>query len=87
VIREGLRNVARHARADQAVVRVRRDGREVVVQVEDDGVGLPTGGAPEGHFGLLLLSDTISDVGGTVRVAPAPLGGTLLEARFPADAG
>lgn len=86
VIREGLRNVTRHAQADQAVVRVRQEGREVVVQVEDDGVGLPPGGAPEGHFGLLLLSDTISDVGGTVRVAPAPLGGTLLEARFPADA-
>ena len=86
VIREGLRNVTRHAQADHATVRVRHDGPEVVVQVEDDGVGLPAGGAPEGHIGLRLLADTIHDVGGTVRTTRAPAGGTLLEARFPVDA-
>ena len=86
VIREGLRNVTRHAQADHAMIRVLHDGGEVVVQVEDDGVGLPSGGAPEGHLGLRLLVDTIHDVGGTVRTTPAPAGGTLLEARFPVDA-
>ncbi|HET6651140.1 MAG TPA: histidine kinase [Nocardioides sp.] len=86
VIREGLRNVTRHARAEHATIRVLHEGPEVVVQVEDDGVGLAAGGAPEGHIGLRLLADTISDVGGTVRTTPAPAGGTLLEARFPVDA-
>jgi signal transduction histidine kinase len=86
VIREGLRNVTRHAQANHATIRVVHDGREVLVQVEDDGVGMPVGGAPEGHIGLRLLADTIRDVGGTVRSAPAPAGGTLLEARFPVDA-
>ena len=86
VIREGLRNVTRHARAEHATIRVLHEGPEVVVQVEDDGVGLAAGGAPEGHIGLRLLADTLSDVGGTVRTTPAPAGGTLLEARFPVDA-
>jgi signal transduction histidine kinase len=86
VIREGLRNVTRHAQADHAIIRVHHDGRDVVVQVEDDGVGLPSGGPPEGHIGLRLLADTIHDVGGTVRTTPTPAGGTLLEARFPVDA-
>jgi signal transduction histidine kinase len=85
VVREGLRNVARHADADNAVVRVQMEGREVIVQVEDDGVGLPPGEVPEGHLGLRLLSDTLNDVGGSVRAVPAESGGTLLEARYPAD--
>ena len=85
VAREGLRNVTRHAQAGHAIVRVCTDGREAVVQVEDDGVGLPPGEAPEGHLGLRLLSDTIRDVGGSVRAVPAPGGGTLLEARYPTD--
>lgn len=85
VVREGLRNVARHAQADHAIVRVWTDGGEAVVQVQDDGVGLPAGGAPEGHLGLRLLSDTIGDIGGSVRTVPAEGGGTLLEARYPTD--
>lgn len=85
VVREGLRNVTRHAHAQQAVVRVHDEGSHVRVEVEDDGIGLPPGGAPEGHVGLRLLIDTISDVGGSVQVTPAPMGGTLLEARFPVD--
>ena len=85
VAREGLRNVARHAQADTAVVRVRMEGREAVVQVQDDGVGMTPGDVPEGHLGLRLLADTISDIGGSVRSTPADGGGTLLEARYPAD--
>jgi signal transduction histidine kinase len=41
VVREGLSNAARHARASRVVVSVRADGEEVVAEVIDDGVGLP----------------------------------------------
>ena len=54
VVREGLANAARHARASSVTVRVRVVGAapqgSVRVEVEDDGVGLPAGRRPQlGH--------------------------------------
>lgn len=86
IVREGLRNVVKHAGPARAVVTVQsRDGR-VHVQVRDDGVGVPEPLAPrEGHLGLALLRDTLHDFGGSLDVRRAASGGTVLEASFPAD--
>ena len=43
VVREGLSNAARHARASHVAVTVHADDEEVVVEVVDNGVGLPPG--------------------------------------------
>ncbi len=84
VIREGLRNVHKHAHADHAWVELRRDGPLVRVVVTDDGVGVRTDRrVEEGHLGLTLLGDTLVDFGGLLTVAPAPGGGTVLDAAFP----
>ena len=40
VVREALANVARHARAHEVVVRI-DVGPDLVVEVQDDGVGIP----------------------------------------------
>jgi len=84
VLRETLRNVVRHSGAARAGVSLRADDGDLVIVVEDDGVGFdPTLGAPEGHFGLRLLGDTISDVGGSLTVDAPPDGGARVVARFP----
>ncbi len=84
VIREGLRNVHKHANAEHARVELRRDGSLVRVVVADDGVGLSTDRPVEdGHLGLTLLQDTLVDFGGVLTVAPDPGGGTVLVAAFP----
>ncbi|MGO4600028.1 sensor histidine kinase [Terrabacter sp. 2RAF25] len=83
VIREGLRNVVKHASASKARIAARLDGSDVVVEVEDDGAGgpvLPTG---DGHLGLLLIEDSVVETGGSFGVGPSGLGGTRLVARFP----
>jgi signal transduction histidine kinase len=41
VLREAVSNIGRHAYADHAEIEVRADAGEVVLQVTDDGVGLP----------------------------------------------
>jgi signal transduction histidine kinase len=41
VLREAVSNIARHAYADHAEIVVQADAGEVVLQVTDDGVGLP----------------------------------------------
>ena len=92
-IREGLRNVLKHADASSVLLRVQVIGHQVVVTVRDDGVGPrdPAGLAPRvlstgsghGHVGLHLLRDTVRDLGGDLVLAAAPGGGALLTVTVP----
>ncbi|WP_169743458.1 sensor histidine kinase [Knoellia sinensis] len=88
IIREGVRNVVKHAEAKVVLVDLAAEGAEVVVSVADDGRGpgeLP-GHSPEGHLGLRLLNDTVQDVGGRLDIRPRDEGGTVLVVRFPVAA-
>jgi len=84
VLREGLRNVAKHAQATRVVTDLRCEGDQVVASVTDNGVGI-NGHARnlEGHLGLRLLADTMNDVGGVLEVSSPESGGTRLQATFP----
>ena len=87
VVREGLRNVVKHASARHVRVELRTRAGEALVRVVDDGRG--PGTDPElrvgsgRHLGLTLLRDTIHDVGGSLELQAPAAGGTVLEARFP----
>ncbi|MGL5909335.1 MAG: GAF domain-containing sensor histidine kinase [Phycicoccus sp.] len=81
VVREALTNVARHAGAASAVVRVRTDRSHLVVEVEDDGVGL---GAPARSSGLTNLRSRAERRGGRFEIGPGPNGGTRLAWSAPA---
>jgi signal transduction histidine kinase len=83
VLREGLRNVVKHAHASRADLVATIEGGEAVVTVADDGVGPPHAPTATGHLGLRLLEDTLANVGGEITLASRPGGGTALVARFP----
>lgn len=86
VVREGLRNVVKHAGASCAVVTVESRDGTVVVEVSDDGMGVEELLQPgKGHLGLLLLGDTLDGFGGSLVVRRAQPHGTLLQATFSAD--
>ena len=86
VVREGLRNVVKHAGASSVLVEVSREDDEVLVRVADDGHGPAAAqdAVRRGHLGLRLLNDTLSDFGGALDLEPGSRQGTSLEARFPA---
>ncbi|MBB2921678.1 GAF domain-containing sensor histidine kinase [Cellulomonas cellasea] len=75
VVREALANTARHALARSAAVDV-RVGRDLVVQVEDDGVGVP--GATGRRSGLANLAERAQWRGGRLTVSARAGGGTVL---------
>ncbi|WP_298460804.1 GAF domain-containing sensor histidine kinase [uncultured Cellulomonas sp.] len=75
VVREALANTARHARARSAAVDV-RVGSELVVRVEDDGVGPPR--APARRSGLANLEQRAARRGGRLQLAPGTREGTVL---------
>ncbi len=92
-IREGLRNVVKHAVASSVLLQARVVGHDVVVRVRDDGVGPrdPRGLAPregpagsgQGHVGLHLLRDTVRDLGGDLVLSAPGDGGALLTVTVP----
>ncbi|HEY7272227.1 MAG TPA: histidine kinase [Actinoplanes sp.] len=80
VTSEALANVAKHARAGTASVRViRRNGR-VVLEILDDGVG---GADPCRGTGLRGLTDRVEALGGSLRVRNGRTGGTIVSADLP----
>lgn len=85
IVAEALTNASRHAGASSVVVRVRRDGGQVSVDVEDDGRGLD----PQGVAGLGLASMTgrAEEVGGRLGIGPGAHGrGTAVRAVLPVTA-
>src|SRR3954452_21963334 len=85
VIREGLRNVLRHAEASHAQVHATTQNGEVFIAVADDGRGFQPREAGEGHLGLRLLEDTLHDLGGSLAIDSGVDGGTILSAAFPLE--
>jgi signal transduction histidine kinase len=84
IVREGLRNVVRHAGARTASVLVSPDGDDLLVRVTDDGQGFSSVDQKEdGHLGVTLLADSVRDAGGHLDLRPGADSGTVLEARFP----
>jgi signal transduction histidine kinase len=85
VVREGLRNITRHAEATEGTVQVRRESELIVVSVSDNGRGVQDTEVAEGHLGLRLLEDTVGDLGGQLTLRSSPSGGAVLEASFPVN--
>ena len=81
VCSEGLANVAKHSRATSGAITVAvQDGRFVVVEVADDGVG----GADERiGTGLDGLRHRVEALGGLLVVVSSEGGGTRLTAEIP----
>jgi signal transduction histidine kinase len=77
---EALANVAKHADAISAVVRVACRGGQIIVEVDDDGAG---GADPERGSGLRGLRDRVETLGGRLLVDSPPGRGTIVRAALP----
>jgi signal transduction histidine kinase len=85
---EALRNVVAHADANTVDVRMRANGANVTLEIQDDGRGYSAEEAErrrsEGHLGLQLLSELASHLGGELEIRPQPGGGTCVRLEVPA---
>jgi signal transduction histidine kinase len=63
IVLEATRNVRRHAQARSAAVSVQARSREIVVTVDDDGIGFP----PAAPLPWSIVS-RVAECGGTLRV-------------------
>ena len=83
IAQEALTNVARHANASRVRVALQAEGRELRLEVEDDGVGLPArqnvAGMP--GTGLIGISERVRRLGGSMSMHSGS--GTRLRVRLP----
>ena len=79
IVAEALANVAKHAQATKARVKVERLNGAVLIDVSDDGVG----GADLGGNGLRGLADRAGALDGRLSVRSLPGEGTHLHAEIP----
>lgn len=79
VVSEGVSNALRHARASEVTVTVEA-GNHLIIDVVDNGVGMPVDVA---RSGLLGVQRRAAQCGGTAAVGPGPGKGTRLTWRVP----
>ena len=87
MVQEALTNVARHARATDAHIELRQAGHELMLSVQDNGVGFPASATrKEGSFGLMGMRERAYLLGGSLEVDNPPGGGGRITVRLPLQA-
>lgn len=84
VVQEALTNAVKHAGATAIDVRLHLGGDRLVLEVSDDGRGLPNAHDTGSGLGLAAMRQRVVLLGGEFRVTSAPASGTILRATIPA---
>mgnify|MGYP006275790095 CR=1 FL=1 len=83
IVREALANVLKHADATEASVCVYQRNGSLRVVVRDNGVGLPDGGAPPSHYGIVIMRDRSQTLGGELSMRNRDEGGAEVRLMIP----
>ncbi|MBF0162173.1 MAG: AAA family ATPase [Magnetococcales bacterium] len=84
IAQESVTNVIRHAGASAVVIAVREEQECIVLEIRDDGRGIPAEKATHiGSFGLAGMRERAERLGGELHVAQQETGGTRVTARVP----
>jgi signal transduction histidine kinase len=87
IFQECLTNVIRHAEAKQVRVVLSQEDENIVLVVEDDGIGFrePDFSNTLGSLGLLGMKERAQFCGGDVHISSSPGNGTTVTVRVPMD--
>ncbi len=83
IAQEALTNVRRHARATEATLTLRAGGGAVRLTIRDDGRGFDPRAVGAGHYGILGMRERAKLLGGGLRIASRPGGGTTIRVTVP----
>ncbi len=84
IIREALANVTRHSRAERAEVSIcyDNDTGQVTTRIDDNGIGISEEAERLDHYGLAIMNERASGLGGTIQISRCPGGGTRVNLVF-----
>jgi two-component system nitrate/nitrite sensor histidine kinase NarX len=83
VVREGLSNIVRHSGASAVVITlVLQPTGEVMVTIDDDGLGCAFKEQEPHHYGLAIMNERAGFLGGEIKILPRRRGGTRVRLLF-----
>ncbi|SFN17494.1 PAS domain S-box-containing protein [Formivibrio citricus] len=82
IVQEALTNVARHARANWVLIRIRHEDSGLSLLVEDNGCGFDTESISR-TFGLVGIRERVWMLRGTLEIDSAPGAGTRIIVKIP----
>ncbi len=82
IAREALSNALKHSHADNVVVTVVQNGKQVKLTVQDNGCGVPENAERSNHYGMIIMRDRAQSLRGDCRVRRRETGGTEVAVTF-----
>jgi len=86
IVQEAITNVVRHAGVCRVWIRVRREGGELAISIDNDG-RTPKLPLPVGGHGLAGMGERVTALGGSFEALPREGGGFSVAARLPITRG
>lgn len=88
IVQEALTNISRHAQAKRVAISLRRDGTDLLLCVQDDGLGFDLAAMQEratagGSLGVLGMQERATLLGGQLNVVSALGQGCTVQLRAP----
>ncbi|HRV92572.1 MAG TPA: PAS domain S-box protein [Anaerolineae bacterium] len=87
ITQEALTNVAKHAQANQVVIKIETDNEFVRLQIADDGSGFDlgqwVGGSKRKNWGLVTMIERAEAIGGYCQIESQPGQGTQVTVELP----
>jgi PAS domain S-box-containing protein len=83
IAQEALNNILKHARARSISIRLDQDKKELILTIEDDGVGMPERAAQAQGMGLRTMNYRARLVGAALTILRGPSGGTTVKCVLP----
>jgi PAS domain S-box-containing protein len=84
ICQEALTNVALHAQATKAIIKVSREDGNLILEIEDDGKGVEQSEIVNlKSLGLLGMRERALAFGGELQISGAPRPGTLIRLKIP----
>lgn len=75
ITQEALTNIARHAGANHAMIRLEQEGENICLTITDNGIGIPKQSRTNPSLGLVGMRARAEQLGGTFTLENNPAGG------------
>ncbi|MCK5075006.1 MAG: PAS domain S-box protein, partial [Calditrichia bacterium] len=84
IVQEALTNIARHAKAASANVKIKKDKNNTIVEISDNGIGFSkAANKSKKTFGLLGMKERAIVFGGEVKIISVKNKGTTVKLKIP----
>ncbi|OPJ59402.1 sensor histidine kinase [Clostridium oryzae] len=89
IVREALNNIAKHAKAKNAILEINEINNIINIKVSDDGIGFDINILDKlfGHYGIQGITERVKAINGEIKIITKRKHGTNLEITIPIEKG